>query len=85
MAENTTQTDLSVRNESIQRIFNFYKNNLLNVNRRYQRKLIWTIEEKQRFIDSLIKNLPVPYDSIWMETNRPRAPIQDTTQRIFHE
>ena len=60
MAENTTQTDLSVRNESIQRIFNFYKNNLLNVNRRYQRKLIWTIEEKQRFIDSLIKNLPVP-------------------------
>lgn len=54
------QTDLTIRNESIQRIYNFYKNDILFVNRRYQRKLIWTIEEKQRFIDSLIKGLPVP-------------------------
>ncbi len=56
----TIQTELSIRNESIQRIFNFYKNDLLYVNRRYQRKLIWTIEEKQRFIDSIMKGLPVP-------------------------
>lgn len=55
-----TQTELSIRNESVQRIFNFYKNELFFVNRRYQRKLIWTIEEKQRFIDSLLKGLPVP-------------------------
>jgi hypothetical protein len=54
------QTDLSIRNESVQRVFNFYKNDLLIVNRRYQRKLIWTIEEKQRFIDSIIKGLPIP-------------------------
>ncbi|MCQ9634750.1 DUF262 domain-containing protein [Chryseobacterium sp. WG23] len=57
---NSAQTDLTIRNESIQRIYNFYKNNILYVNRRYQRKLIWTFEEKQRFIDSLIKGLPVP-------------------------
>lgn len=57
---NNVQTDLTIRNESIQRIYNFYKNNILFVNRRYQRKLIWTIEEKQRFIDSLINGLPVP-------------------------
>ncbi len=63
MAENksnASQTDLSIRNESIQRIFNFYKNDLFFVNRRYQRKLIWTIEEKERFIDSIVKGLPVP-------------------------
>ena len=54
------QTDLSIRNESVQRIFNFYKSDLLFVNRRYQRKLIWTIDEKQRFIDSLVIGLPVP-------------------------
>ncbi len=57
---NSAQTDLVIRNESIQRIFNFYKSNLLFVNRRYQRKLIWTLEEKERFVDSLIKGLPVP-------------------------
>ncbi|MGR3853529.1 DUF262 domain-containing protein [Chryseobacterium indologenes] len=58
--DNTVQTDVSVRNESIQRIFNFYKNNLFYVNRRYQRKLIWTIEEKERFIDSIVNGLPIP-------------------------
>ncbi len=57
---NSAQTDLSIRNESIQRIFNFYKSDLFFVNRRYQRKLIWTIEEKQRFVDSIVKGLPVP-------------------------
>lgn len=30
------------------------------VNRRYQRKLVWTIEEKRAFIDSLIKRYSVP-------------------------
>lgn len=57
---NIAQTDLSIRNESIQRIFNFYKSDLFFVNRRYQRKLIWTIEEKERFVDSIVKGLPVP-------------------------
>lgn len=57
---NIAQTDLSIRNESIQRIFNFYKSDLFFVNRRYQRKLIWTIEEKERFVDSIAKGLPVP-------------------------
>lgn len=63
MAENITnaaQTDLSIRNESIQRIFNFYESDLFFVNRRYQRKLIWTVEEKERFVDSIINGLPVP-------------------------
>lgn len=54
------QRELSIRSETIQRIYNFYKNELLFVNRRYQRKLIWTIEEKKKFIDSLIKGFPVP-------------------------
>lgn len=55
-----TQTELSIRNESVQRIYNFYRNQILFVNRRYQRKLIWTLDEKQGFIDSLIQGFPVP-------------------------
>ena len=30
------------------------------VNRKYQRKLVWTTEEKQNLIDSLIKDYPIP-------------------------
>lgn len=53
-------TDLTVRAESVQRIYEFYVNRRFRVNRRYQRKLVWTLEEKQTFIDSLRRGLPVP-------------------------
>ncbi|WP_330203571.1 GmrSD restriction endonuclease domain-containing protein [Cyanobacterium sp. DS4] len=54
------QKELSIRSETVQRIYNFYINNLFYVNRRYQRKLVWTIEEKRAFIDSILKGFPVP-------------------------
>lgn len=54
------QRELSIRSESIQRIYNFYVNNLFYANRRYQRKLVWTIEEKRAFIDSILQGFPVP-------------------------
>ncbi len=80
----TVRTDLSIRNESVQRIFNFYKSDLLYVNRRYQRKLIWTIEEKERFIDSLIKGLPVPLILLAETTTRGQATFEiiDGMQRL---
>ena len=52
--------DLTVRSENIQRIYNYYIEKTLVVNRRYQRKLVWSIEEKAAFIDSIIKSYPVP-------------------------
>lgn len=52
--------DLTVRSENIQRIYEYYTNDRLLVNRRYQRKLVWNIEEKSAFIDSIIKGYPVP-------------------------
>ncbi len=54
------QRELSIRSENIQRIYNFYIHNLFYVNRRYQRKLVWTIEEKRAFIDSILQGFPVP-------------------------
>ncbi|WP_458414518.1 GmrSD restriction endonuclease domain-containing protein [Schinkia sp. CFF1] len=56
----SAKQDLAIRGENIQRIYNYYLNNKFTVNRRYQRKLVWTIEEKQDFIDSIIKWYPVP-------------------------
>lgn len=56
----SVQRELSIRSESIQRIYNFYTSSLFYVNRRYQRKLVWTIEEKRAFIDSILQGFPVP-------------------------
>lgn len=54
------QNELSVRSENIQAIYGFYRDESLLVNRRYQRKLVWSVEEKQRFIDSIVQGFPVP-------------------------
>lgn len=51
---------MTVRSESIQRLYNYYLENKLIVNRRYQRKLVWSVEEKAAFIDSITKAYPVP-------------------------
>lgn len=37
----------------VERSYEDYRNNQYLVNRRYQRKLVWELEEKQAFIDSL--------------------------------
>ena len=57
---NNPQQELVVRGEQVERVFINYRDNKYIVNRRYQRKLIWTIEEKQKFIDSIIKGFPIP-------------------------
>ena len=52
--------DLIVRGEAVERVYGNFNERRYVVNRRYQRKLIWTIEEKQNFIDSIINGFPVP-------------------------
>lgn len=53
-------TDLTVRSESVQKLYTDYLAGRYGVNRRYQRKLVWTVEEKQSLVDSIITDLPVP-------------------------
>lgn len=53
-------TNLIVRGESVQSLYSQFRAGSLVVNRRYQRKLVWSLEEKQSFLDSLLKQLPVP-------------------------
>ncbi|MFT8369787.1 MAG: DUF262 domain-containing protein [Acetobacter sp.] len=45
---------------SIQSLYRLYRDQSLLVNRQYQRKLVWTVNEKQRLIDSLLKDYPLP-------------------------
>lgn len=52
--------NLIVRGENVQTLYTSYVADAFVVNRRYQRKLVWSIGEKASFIDSLRKQLPVP-------------------------
>lgn len=62
MAASTPQStqDLTVKGESIERLYTQYRERRYLVNRRYQRKLVWTHDEKVNFIDSITKGFPVP-------------------------
>lgn len=53
-------SELSIQGKSVQNIFQLYTENSLIVNRRYQRKLVWNLDEKQKFIDSLLNGFPIP-------------------------
>lgn len=44
----------------VQAMYREYREGKLLVNRKYQRKLVWTVEEKQALIDSILKGYPIP-------------------------
>ncbi|HWL53238.1 MAG TPA: DUF262 domain-containing protein [Chthoniobacteraceae bacterium] len=44
----------------MQSLFSWHNEGKIFVNRRYQRKLVWTLEEKQRLIESILKKYPIP-------------------------
>ncbi|AQU84177.1 MULTISPECIES: GmrSD restriction endonuclease domain-containing protein [unclassified Halomonas] len=79
------QNNLNIRGEPIQSIYSEYKQGKYIVNRRYQRKLVWTLAEKQKFIDSLLKQYPVPLflGVIFDHTSKGRCfEILDGMQRL---
>ena len=45
---------------SVQTAYRWFRDGKLIVNRQYQRKLVWTVWEKQRLIDSILKGYPLP-------------------------
>ncbi|WP_029105919.1 DUF262 domain-containing protein [Mycobacterium sp. 360MFTsu5.1] len=54
------RTELTVLGQSLQSLYTQYVRQDFVVNRRYQRKLVWSVEEKQSLVDSVRKNLPIP-------------------------
>ncbi|PPG50171.1 hypothetical protein C5C24_10710 [Rathayibacter sp. AY2B3] len=74
--------DLDSQPKSIQSLYGWYSENKLFVNRRYQRKLVWTLEEKQRLIESVVKKYPIPA-IILAERPGETFEIIDGLQRLF--
>lgn len=55
-----SKIDLNIRGENVQELYSWYLEGRLVVNRRYQRKLVWTREEKEHLIDTMIRRFPLP-------------------------
>lgn len=51
---------LTPRGMSVQEAYRLYADGKFIVNRRYQRKLVWSEGEKQHLIDSINRNFPIP-------------------------
>ena len=48
------------RGMSVQEAYKEYRSGNFRVNRRYQRKLVWTVTEKEALIDSIVRGYPIP-------------------------
>jgi Protein of unknown function DUF262 len=53
----------------------------LNLRPEYQRRLVWDVEKKSRFIESLLMNIPVPPIFLY-ETDLNRYEVMDGQQRL---
>lgn len=75
--------ELAAQPTSIQSVYNWFRDDRLFVNRRYQRKLVWTLEEKQKLIDSILKKYPVPAILLAEKEDNPGTyEIIDGLQRL---
>lgn len=78
--------ELRVDKYTINDIIVNYITNKFYVNRRYQRKLVWEIEEKRLLIDSILKGIPLPAVLIAQyklkEGNNTILEIVDGLQRL---
>lgn len=51
---------MGVNSKTVEALYREYLSGAYAVNRRYQRKLVWTVEEKARLMDSILKRYPLP-------------------------
>jgi len=72
---------ITPRGMSIQEAYRNYTEGIFLVNRKYQRKLVWTVDEKSFLIDSIINGLPIPL-ILLAQTSEGQLEIIDGLQRL---
>ena len=63
-------------------LFRMYDNKQINIDPDFQRDLVWTNDTQTRFIDSLMKQLPIPSMCISLDYPRNKRIMIDGLQRI---
>lgn len=74
--------NLSPEIKSIQSLYREFTENRLIVNRKYQRKLVWTLEEKQKLIESILNSFPIPNVLLAKSNESTELEIIDGMQRL---
>ena len=73
------------RGMSVQEAYREYADKNFRINRQYQRKLVWTVEEKRKLIDSIIEGYPIPLILLATRTDEngtKKFEILDGMQRL---
>ncbi|WP_205456114.1 GmrSD restriction endonuclease domain-containing protein [Clostridium botulinum] len=72
---------ITPRGMSIMEAYRNYRGNKLIVNRKYQRKLVWSLDEKKALIESILKGYPIPL-ILLAEKEKEEYEIIDGMQRL---
>ena len=78
-------TTTRVQQESVQSLYKDYLKGNLLVNRRYQRKLVWTLEDKKLLVNTIIEGYPLPLvllAEVGSESSSQTREIVDGMQRL---
>jgi len=70
----------SPRGMTIMEAYELYRNNKLFINRRYQRKLVWSQQEKKDLVESILLQYPIPL--ILLASHTEKYEIIDGMQRL---
>ncbi|EBO1962131.1 DUF262 domain-containing protein, partial [Escherichia coli] len=52
--------NLDIDSKTAEELYEWYLDDKLIINRRYQRKLVWSLEEKTALISSMTQQYPIP-------------------------
>ena len=82
--DNSNRSQLTVQGQSLQALYAMYREGLLLVNRRYQRKLVWSVDEKESLIESGVQNYPIPLVLLAEASGEKRGQLEivDGLQRL---
>ncbi len=53
--------NLDIDSKTAEELYEWYLDDKLIINRRYQRKLVWSLEEKTALISSMTQQYPIPW------------------------
>lgn len=69
------------RGMTVTEAYRHFRDDKLVVNRTYQRKLVWTTDEKRKLVDSILKGYPIPL-LLLLQRGDGRLEIIDGMQRL---
>jgi len=64
-------------------LFRMYKDGILDIHPSFQRKIVWKNPDQTRFIDSLVKQLPIPSMCFSLDYKAQKWQVIDGLQRMW--